>query len=489
MARNEAGEIPEVTLPKMIEQATNELQLGPDWAANIAICDRIQHEPGSAQVAVKTIAKRLDFKKPEVQLLALKMLDTCMKNCDMDLQRLVASKEVMKIMTSLATGKKNKANFFQRMGNQKGQDLDANRIKDEVQQQALVLVRAWAEGSTVVPGQVPLFMETYTALQRQGLRFPELNEEDKNIFQSSSGAQPQQRLQMDEYGRPVAPPPPAAEPVPAQVYDPSLPAYGGQPAQAGFGGDGGGYVWQQPAAVQPPPVAASRPLPDAQAVAEQCALFRDILGALESSEDVGENEILNELKTSLEQIATDLQNGIPTVQDEAVLMASLAANDEVETALKAYANKLEGASTAPQNPAFNQEFTAALQQPGASPAVSAAPAPAPPEDDLMDLLGGPISQPAAQPVAPVAVPTAAPLLPPPPTATTPPLGAAPLLPPPPVARAKTPPKTTQTAEMERTPSAEAFEDFFSSRPAAASAPAQAAPAADDEFSAFFQSRT
>ena len=62
----------------------------------------------SAYEAMNAIAKRLDHKKPAVQLVALGLMGTCMKNCSLDFHRAAATPEVMKIMTSLANGKKNK---------------------------------------------------------------------------------------------------------------------------------------------------------------------------------------------------------------------------------------------------------------------------------------------------------------------------------------------------------------------------------------------
>ena len=51
--------------------------------------------------------KELDCRNPSKQLLALKLLETCMKNSSPQLATLVAQKKMMNLMAEHATGKKN----------------------------------------------------------------------------------------------------------------------------------------------------------------------------------------------------------------------------------------------------------------------------------------------------------------------------------------------------------------------------------------------
>ncbi|KAL2650598.1 hypothetical protein R1flu_018726 [Riccia fluitans] len=134
---------------KMVEEATAENLDGPDWGRNLEICDQVNHERISGQDAVRAIKKRIMIKHPTVQILALTLLETCVKNCDKMFSE-VASEKVLDEMVKL---------------------IDDRQTSIESREKALKLVEAWGESSDELR-YLPVFEETYKSLKSRGVKFP-----------------------------------------------------------------------------------------------------------------------------------------------------------------------------------------------------------------------------------------------------------------------------------------------------------------------------
>nr|KJB74478.1 hypothetical protein B456_011G130400 [Gossypium raimondii] len=64
-----------------VDKATSELLNAPDWTLNIYICDSLNSNHWQRKDIVKAVKRRLQHKNSRVQLLALTLLETMVKNC------------------------------------------------------------------------------------------------------------------------------------------------------------------------------------------------------------------------------------------------------------------------------------------------------------------------------------------------------------------------------------------------------------------------
>ncbi|KAA0038610.1 hypothetical protein IC582_006981 [Cucumis melo] len=138
----------------IVERATSDMLIGPDWAANMEICDMINRDYGQTKDVVKGIKKRLGSKHPKVQLLALTLLETIFKNCGNISHAHVAEKEIPHDMVKIV---------------KKKCDL-------RVQEKILLLIDTWQDALGGPTGRYPQYYAAYQELLRAGAVFPHKSE-------------------------------------------------------------------------------------------------------------------------------------------------------------------------------------------------------------------------------------------------------------------------------------------------------------------------
>ncbi|XP_058085516.1 TOM1-like protein 1 [Magnolia sinica] len=134
---------------KVVEEATAETLVEPDWAANLEICDMINSEKINSVELIRGIKKRIMLRSPRVQYLSLVLLETCVKNCERAFSE-VAAERVLDEMVKLI---------------EDPQTVINNRNK------ALILIEAWGESANELR-YLPVYEETYKSLKSRGIRFP-----------------------------------------------------------------------------------------------------------------------------------------------------------------------------------------------------------------------------------------------------------------------------------------------------------------------------
>ncbi|KAI8568775.1 hypothetical protein RHMOL_Rhmol02G0226400 [Rhododendron molle] len=143
-----------------VERATSDMLIGPDWAMNIEICDMLNRDPAQSKDVVKGIKKRLGSKNPKVQLLALTLLETVIKNCGDLIHMHVAEKDLPHEMVKIV---KKKPDFH---------------VKEKI----LILIDTWQEAFGGPRARYPQFYAAYQELLRAGAVFPQRTESSAPVF-------------------------------------------------------------------------------------------------------------------------------------------------------------------------------------------------------------------------------------------------------------------------------------------------------------------
>ncbi|CAA6665989.1 unnamed protein product [Spirodela intermedia] len=120
---------------------------------NMEICDILNRDPGQAKDVVKGIKKRIGSKNPKVQLLALTLLETVIKNCGDIVHMHVAEKDILHEMVKIVKKKK-----------------------------ILVLIDTWQEAFGGPRARYPQYYAAYQELLRIGAVFPQRPERSAPIF-------------------------------------------------------------------------------------------------------------------------------------------------------------------------------------------------------------------------------------------------------------------------------------------------------------------
>ncbi|KAL3650821.1 hypothetical protein CASFOL_007224 [Castilleja foliolosa] len=144
----------------MVERATSDLLIGPDWAMNLEICDMCNRDPAQSKDIVRGIKKRLGSRNPKVQLLALTLLETIVKNCGDIVHMHVAEKDLPHEMVRIA---RKKPDFH---------------VKEKI----LILIDTWQEAFGGPRARYPQYFVAYQDLLRLGAVFPQRSESAAPVF-------------------------------------------------------------------------------------------------------------------------------------------------------------------------------------------------------------------------------------------------------------------------------------------------------------------
>ncbi|GKV02213.1 hypothetical protein SLEP1_g14672 [Rubroshorea leprosula] len=143
-----------------VEKATSDLLIAPDWTMNIDICDSINSHHWQAKDVVKAVKKRLQHKNSQVQLLALTLLETMVKNCGDFVHFQIAERNILGEMVKIV---------------RKKADM---QVRDKI----LALLDSWQEAFGGPGGKYPQYYYAYEELRRSGVIFPQRSPDAAPIF-------------------------------------------------------------------------------------------------------------------------------------------------------------------------------------------------------------------------------------------------------------------------------------------------------------------
>lgn len=140
---------------KLLDKATTNLKLEPDWNSVIQICDAIRQGDVQPKTALAAIKKKISNPNPHVALYALLVLESCVKNCGTLIHDEVGTKQYMEQL----------------------KDLVKTTTHEDVKQRVLELIQAWAHAFRNIP-KYRAVQDTLNIMKTEGYVFPALKESD-----------------------------------------------------------------------------------------------------------------------------------------------------------------------------------------------------------------------------------------------------------------------------------------------------------------------
>ncbi|XP_069917669.1 TOM1-like protein 2 isoform X1 [Oryctolagus cuniculus] len=191
-----------------LEKATDGSLQSEDWTLNMEICDIINETEEGPRDAIRALKKRLNGNRNYREvMLALTVLETCVKNCGHRFHVLVANRDFIdSVLVKIISPKNNPPTI--------------------VQDKVLALIQAWADAFRSSPDLTGV-VHIYEELKRKGVEFPmsdldalsPIHTPQRSVPEVDPAAamprsQPQQRTSSGSYSAP-APAPYSAPQAPA----------------------------------------------------------------------------------------------------------------------------------------------------------------------------------------------------------------------------------------------------------------------------------
>ncbi|XP_010903914.2 TOM1-like protein 2 isoform X2 [Esox lucius] len=299
-----------------IERATDGSLQSEDWTLNMEICDIINETEDGPKDAIRAVKKRLNGNKNYREvMLALTVLETCVKNCGHRFHALITSRDFIDgVMVKIISPKNNPPTI--------------------VQDKVLALIQAWADAFRSSPDLTGV-VHIYEELKRKGIEFPLSDLETLSPIHTpqrlSIGAEVNQAtLKPTAPAQPsphpqLHPPPPvvAASPFPASVP----PSYT-SPLVPNIGASG---------SINPSPEQICRLRSELDIVRGNTKVMSEMLTEMvPGQEDPSDHELLQELNRTCRAMQQRIVELISCVSNEEVTEELLHVNDDLNNIFLRY---------------------------------------------------------------------------------------------------------------------------------------------------------
>uniref|UniRef100_A0AAY4CQS3 Target of Myb protein 1 n=1 Tax=Denticeps clupeoides TaxID=299321 RepID=A0AAY4CQS3_9TELE len=269
-----------------IEHATSAALQSEDWALNMEICDIVNETEDGPKDAVRAIKRKIvgnrDFKEV---MLALTVLEACVKNCGHRFHVLVSTREFVEGVLVKAI---------------------LNNPPLIVQDRVLTLIQAWADAFRSSPALTGV-VSVYEDLRRKGLEFPMNN---FSPIHTPIRSIPESQCSSPVTGSSTPASPTPRQPVPPQNVD-------------------------GPFTLSPDQMKQLRL--DLWSIRGNLTVMSDMMNQLDpSSTQSTDKELLQQLYTTCKDVQNRLVKVIPSLSEEKLIGELLAANDEINTTFTRY---------------------------------------------------------------------------------------------------------------------------------------------------------
>ncbi|XP_035852873.1 TOM1-like protein 2 isoform X2 [Sander lucioperca] len=289
-----------------IERATDGGLQNEDWTLNMEICDIVNETDEGPKDAMRALKKRLGGNKNYREvMLALTVLETCVKNCGHRFHIQVANRDFIDgVLVKIISPKNNPPTI--------------------VQDKVLSLIQAWADAFRSSPDLTGV-VHIYEELKRKGIEFPMADLDALSPIHTPQRVTPEVDPAMIKYLAPASPAAGSPKPTPTPTLTPTLTPASATP------------VSHMPSPITATPEQIARLRSELDVVRGNTKVMSEMLTEMvPGQEDASDLELLQELNRTCRAMQQRVVELISRVSNEEVTEELLHVNDDLNNIFLRY---------------------------------------------------------------------------------------------------------------------------------------------------------